>query len=115
MNCEALAEIVLDMARGAAVPEAARLSVRRHMETCPSCAAEYARQRDLTTALQALAAEAQEWTAPAAMEQRLLAEFAAQQGLRCPSSSARDGRTVAIRAGDRGRVDAGGMGHQRSR
>ena len=84
MNCEALAEIVLDMARGAAVPEAARLSVRRHMEMCPFCAAEYARQRDLTTALQALAAEAQEWTAPAAMEQRLLAEFAAQQGREVP-------------------------------
>jgi hypothetical protein len=84
MNCEALAEIVLDVARGAAVPEAARLSVRRHMETCPFCAAEYARQRDLTTALQALAAEAQEWTAPAAMEQRLLAKFAAQQGREVP-------------------------------
>ena len=80
MNCEALAEIILDMARGAAMPEAARLSVRRHMETCPSCAAEYARQRDLTTALQALAAEAQEWKAPAAMEQRLLAAFAERQG-----------------------------------
>ncbi len=84
MNCEALAEIILDMARGAAVPEAARLSVRRHTETCPSCAAEYARQRDLTTALQALAAEAQEWTAPAAMEQRLLAELAARQGREVP-------------------------------
>ena len=80
MNCEALVEIILDMARGAAMPEAARLSVRRHMETCPSCAAEYARQRDLTTALQALAAEAQEWKAPAAMEQRLLAAFAERQG-----------------------------------
>jgi hypothetical protein len=80
MNCEALVEIILDMARGAALPEAARLSVRRHMETCPSCAAEYARQRDLTTALQALAAEAQEWKAPAAMEQRLLAAFAERQG-----------------------------------
>ena len=71
------------------MPEAARLSVRRHMETCPSCAAEYARQRDLTMALQALAAEAQEWTAPAAMEQRLLAAFAARQG--------RDGRRVGTR------------------
>jgi hypothetical protein len=80
MNCEALAEIILDMARGAAMPEAARLSVRRHMETCPSCAAEYARQRDLTTALQALAAEAQEWKAPAATEQRLLAAFAERLG-----------------------------------
>jgi hypothetical protein len=80
MNCEALAEVILDMARGAAMPEAARLDVRRHMETCPSCAAEYARQRDLTTALQALAAEAQEWKAPAAMEQRLLAAFAERQG-----------------------------------
>jgi hypothetical protein len=80
MNCEALAEIILDMARGAALPEAARLSVRRHMETCPSCAVQYARQRDLTTALQALAAEAQEWKAPAAMEQRLLAAFAERQG-----------------------------------
>jgi hypothetical protein len=80
MNCEALAEIILDMARGAAVPEEARLGVRRHMEACASCAAEYARQRDLTTALQALATEAQEWQAPAVMERRLLAAFAAQQG-----------------------------------
>ena len=80
MNCEALADIILDMARGAAMPDAARLSVRRHMETCPSCAAEYARQLDLTAALQALADEAQEWKAPAAMEQRLLAAFASRQG-----------------------------------
>ena len=80
MNCEALAEIILDMARGAAVPEEARLVVRRHMETCASCAAEHARQRDLTAGLQALSAEAQEWKAPAAMEERLLAAFAAQQG-----------------------------------
>jgi hypothetical protein len=92
MNCEALVEIILDMARGAALPEAARLSVRRHMETCPSCAAEYARQRDLTTALQALAAEAQEWKAPAAMEQRLLAAFAARQ-----ESDAPVGARVATR------------------
>ena len=80
MNCEALAEIILDMARGAAVPEEARVGVRRHMDTCSACAAEYARQRDLTTGLQALAAEAQEWKAPAAMEQQLLAAFAAQHG-----------------------------------
>jgi hypothetical protein len=80
MNCGALAEIILDMALGAAVPEEARLGVRRHMETCASCAAEYARQRDLTTALQVLATEAQEWKAPAAMEHRLLAAFAAQHG-----------------------------------
>ena len=80
MNCGALAEIILDMARGAAVPEEARRGVRRHMEACASCAAEYARQRDLTMALQVLATDAQEWRAPAAMEQRLLAAFAAQQG-----------------------------------
>jgi hypothetical protein len=49
------------------------------MEICPSCAAEYARQRDLTTALRALAAEMQEWKAPAAMEHRLLAAFAERQ------------------------------------
>jgi hypothetical protein len=84
MNCEALAEIILDLARGAAMPEAARRSVRRHMETCPSCTAEHARQRDLTTALQALAVEAQEWQAPAAMEQRLLASFAERQGNHVP-------------------------------
>ena len=84
MNCEALAEIILDTARGAAVPEEARLGVRRHMETCAPCAAEYARQRDLSAALQALAAEAQDWTAPAAMEQRLLAAFAAQQAHELP-------------------------------
>jgi len=93
MTCEARAEIILDMARGAAAPEAARLSVRRHMETCPSCAAEYTRQRDLTTALQALAAEAQEWQASAAMEHRLLAAFAARQGHEAPvDTRARGGR-----------------------
>jgi hypothetical protein len=81
MNCGALAEIILDMARGAAVPEEARRGVRRHIEACAPCAAEYARQRDLTMALQVLATEAQEWRAPAATEQRLLAAFAAQQGL----------------------------------
>lgn len=80
MNCEALAEIILDTARGAAVPEEARVGVRRHMDTCSSCAAEYARQRDLTTGLQALAAAAQEWKAPAAIERQLLAAFAAQHG-----------------------------------
>jgi hypothetical protein len=58
------------------------------MDSCPSCASEYARQRELTRALQALAAEAQEWTAPAGMEQRLLAELAAQRGTR-PAREAR--------------------------
>jgi hypothetical protein len=80
MNCEALAEIIVDMARGAAVPGKASLGARRHIETCASCAAEYVRQRDLTTALQTLAAEAQDWKAPAAMEHRLLAAFAPQRG-----------------------------------
>jgi hypothetical protein len=80
MTCESLTDIILDMARGTAVPEAARLRVRRHMDTCPSCVAEYARQRELTKGLQALAADAQEWTAPAGMEERLLAAFAAQNG-----------------------------------
>ena len=87
MNCDALAEIILDVARAAPVPEAARLSVRRHMETCPSCAAECARQRDLTTALQGLAAEAQEWKAPAAMEQRLLAAFTARHEREVPAGT----------------------------
>jgi hypothetical protein len=80
MNCEALAEIILDLARGTAVPEEARLGARRHMETCPSCAAHYARQLELTETLQELVAEAQDWTASPAMEQRLLAAFAAHPG-----------------------------------
>jgi hypothetical protein len=84
MNCEALAEIILDMARGTAVPEQARLGVQRHMDSCAACAAEYARQRDLTAGLEMLAAEAQEWKAPAAMKERLLAAFAAQHGLHLP-------------------------------
>jgi hypothetical protein len=84
MTCEALAEIILDMARGAAVPEQARLAVRRHLDMCGSCASEYARQRELTAELQALATEAQDWKAPAAMEERLLAAFAAQQGQELP-------------------------------
>jgi hypothetical protein len=104
MNCEARVETILDMARGAALPEAARLSVRRHMETCPSCAAEHARQRDLTTALQALAAEAQEWKAPAAMEQRLLAAFAERQGPAAVAARQEDDVPVGARvAGSRWR------------
>lgn len=87
MTCESLADIILDMARGAAVPEAARFSVRRHLDRCPSCAAEYARQRELTKGLQALAADAQEWKAPAGMEERLLAAFAAQAGQTAPGDA----------------------------
>jgi hypothetical protein len=81
MTCGSLAEIILDLARGAAVPEPSRRSAARHIDGCPSCAAAYARQRELTAALQALAKDAQEWQAPAAMEERLLAVFAERHGV----------------------------------
>src|SRR5829696_180003 len=95
MSCGSLTETIFDMARGAAVPAAARVSVQRHMEACRSCAAEYARQRQLTAGLQTLAAEAQKWAAPAAIEERLLAAFAAAHA---PAAAPHD-RPAIARAG----------------
>ena len=88
MTCGSLAEIILDLARGAAVPEASRRSAERHMDGCRACAAAYARQRELTAGLQALAVDAQEWQAPAAMEERLLEAFAARQVVVAPATMA---------------------------
>lgn len=88
MTCESLADAILDMARGAAMPEPSRRRAVRHLESCPACALAYDRQRELTAALQALAADAQAWRAPAAMEQRLLAEFAERQAEPVPVPAA---------------------------
>jgi hypothetical protein len=79
MTCGSLTDVILDMSRGIAVPEASRRGALRHIEGCAACAAAYARQRELTDALQAVAADAQEWKAPAAVEERLLAAFAERQ------------------------------------
>jgi hypothetical protein len=68
----------LDFARDVPMPEGVRLAVKEHLGGCASCAAEFERQRDLTTALSALAAEAETWKASPAIEERLHAAFVAR-------------------------------------
>ena len=76
MTCGSAREILLDMARGAQLPQPARRSVAAHIESCAACAAEFTRQQRLTVGLQALAAEAQTWVPPASAEGRLLEAMA---------------------------------------
>jgi hypothetical protein len=71
MNCAAAREAILDCARDVSMAEDVRLSLEEHLGGCANCAAELERQRDLTAALSALAAEAETWRASPAIEGRL--------------------------------------------
>ena len=86
MTCGSAREAVLDFARGVAMPDSVRLAVETHVRMCPACAADLERHRDLTAALQALAAEAQAWSASPEIEQRLQAAFEAERTARVPPS-----------------------------
>jgi hypothetical protein len=87
MTCGSSREILLDMARGAAVPEPARRTAAAHIESCGACAAEFTRQQRLTVGLQALAAEAQTWVPPASAEERLLTALSTAASTRRPRVS----------------------------
>jgi predicted anti-sigma-YlaC factor YlaD len=68
MTCAAAREAILDFARNLSVSEDVRRAVDEHLGVCANCAAEFERQRDLTAALSALAAEAETWKASRAIE-----------------------------------------------
>ena len=86
MTCGSAREALLDLARGVAMPESERLAVETHVSTCPACAADLERHRDLTAALQALSAEAQAWSASPEIEHRLQAAFEAERTASVPLS-----------------------------
>jgi hypothetical protein len=71
MTCAAAREAILDFARNVAMPADVRVAVEEHLGACANCAAEFERQRNLTTALSALAAEALSWKPSPAIERRL--------------------------------------------
>ena len=78
MTCAAAREAILDFARNLSVSEDVRRAVDEHLGVCANCAAEFERQRDLTAALSALAAEAETWKASRAIEERLREVFIAR-------------------------------------
>jgi hypothetical protein len=86
MTCGSAREALLDLARGVAMAERERLAVETHVSTCPACAADLERHRDLTAALQALSAEAQAWRASPEIEHRLQAAFEAERTASVPLS-----------------------------
>ncbi len=100
MTCGSAREALLDLARGVAMPESERLAVETHVSTCPACAADLERHRDLTAALQALSAEAQAWSASPEIEQRLQAAFEAERTASVPpSESAPQTEPLGLRTG----------------
>ena len=76
MTCAAAREAILDLA-AVLMPDDVRLEIEEHLGGCATCTAEFERQRDLTAALSALAAEAETWASPA-IEERLREAFVAR-------------------------------------
>jgi hypothetical protein len=78
MTCAAAREAIVDFARDVSMPDDVRLEIEEHLGGCATCTAEFERQRDLTAALSALAAEAETWKASPAIEGRLREAFVAR-------------------------------------
>jgi hypothetical protein len=78
MTCGSVRDAILDLARDVATSEPVHAAADAHLRDCASCAAEFERQRDLTAALSALAAEAETWKASPAIEERLREAFIAR-------------------------------------
>jgi hypothetical protein len=76
MTCQVHQDAMLDLARGAAVDPSVARSAQAHLETCPGCAAELQRQRDLTGMLTELSSHARSWKPPVGLENRLAQTFA---------------------------------------
>lgn len=86
MTCGSGRDAILDLARNVAMSEPVRAAAEAHLRDCASCAAEFERQRDLTAALGALAADAAPWNSSAGIEERLHAAFAGRRPVTHPSS-----------------------------
>jgi hypothetical protein len=95
MNCRDFEADVVDLARGAGTSAAADARVSAHIQQCAGCATRFARERELTTALKAVAAEVSPSTRSEAIEAQLLAAFADRQAAAPPK--VRSGRPAIVR------------------
>ena len=75
MTCQSIHGLILDLARDVAIPAPSLGAVDEHLRRCDACRVELERQRELTAGLRAIAAEGQQWTAPARLEARVLGGF----------------------------------------
>ena len=98
MNCREFEADVVDLARGAGMSATAAARLRAHLEHCAGCAARFARERQLTAALKAMAVAAPPSTRAAAIEQQLLAAFAARQAAASAAVPGAAGRFLATPA-----------------
>jgi hypothetical protein len=90
MTCSSAREAILDFARDESMSDDARLAVEEHLGACANCVVELERQRSLTTALNALAAEAETWKPSPGIERRLQEAFVARTlGTPIPQSKSR--------------------------
>jgi hypothetical protein len=78
MNCQSLAEAIVDLARGVDVGRGATAIVETHLEHCRDCAARFRREQDLSEGLSALAASTAAGGQLDALERRLLERFEEQ-------------------------------------
>jgi hypothetical protein len=78
MNCRELEADVVDLARGVGLSAAAGERVAAHLEQCAGCTARFARERQLTMALKAVADSAPASSRAAAIEEQLLVAFEAR-------------------------------------
>jgi hypothetical protein len=87
MTCQSHRQALLELARG--VADVGAGEAEAHVRACASCAAYLRRQRDLTAAVQALSADARNWTASSGVEKRLADAFATEQAVRPASTGHR--------------------------
>lgn len=78
MNCHELQADVVDLARGVNLNATVKARVDEHLDRCPTCAARFARERQLTAELRTVANSAPQPRRLAAVEQELLRAFAAR-------------------------------------
>ena len=98
MNCREFEVDVVDLARGAGMSAAAAERLGEHLGQCAGCAARLARERALTTALQAVAADVSPSTRTDAIEAHLLAAFTERQAATGAGTARRSRSAVATPA-----------------
>jgi hypothetical protein len=88
MICREVEADVVDLARGAELDATAAARVSTHLQQCVSCASRFARERQLTTRLRAMAAAVPPSSRSAATEARLLRALAERQAAARPQPPA---------------------------
>jgi len=89
MCCREFEADIVDLARGAETDIAAASRASAHLEQCAGCAARFARERQLTTALKAMAGAAPASPRAAAIEAQLLGAFAERPAAASPKVPAK--------------------------